>query len=318
MSIMIQKIYSITLSAFLVFGVWGFVPNPAHDIAHAQTCVAGDTVGNLQGYAVTDQVGKIYMSTESWNDDATTMGHPTSSYQFSVSYNRNLNTWDGIGWSPYVGLVDFGGVNADNITNRTARMNDIDGNSGWGNWDPVIDLSGVSYDNDPGGFEGSGWNGVYTLSNGADSVDDLVGLGNIDFSNVQLVEPPCAEAVDLILSSSSTGTASTIYNENCDINNVRIRWTTTDIVPGSCVTGEGLWSGGSGQSKSDNNVSGENASGSITSSNSPQVFTLICTGAGSGDDIVGRAIASCGTTTTDPGGPIDPTDGVVIPEFKEV
>jgi hypothetical protein len=313
MSITIKQIYSFTLSASLVFGAFMFMTDAIPDV-HAQTCSDGDTLGNLRGHAQTDNFGKIYMSTESWNDDAAAMGHSTTTFEFSVSYNRTLNTWDGFGWSPYAGTVDFGEINSDNITARTAEFTDVMGDTAWGNLNPVIDLSEVSYESDPGGFEGRGSHQGYTMINDLE-IDQPVGANTVDFSSVRLIKPPCNEAVDLFLSGTSGQRSSYIYQDTCPILKPNITWNTRDIESGSCVTGVGLWSGGSGVKKNDVDSQGELASDKITNENSPVTFKLICTGAGSDSRVTGTAIAQCGTTE----GPINPTpNGLLIPVFTEV
>ena len=297
-----KKIYSITITFALI--ATSLVIAPASEV-YAQ-CVPGETPGNLYGYAMTDEIGAIYMSTETWNDDPLSEGHATTSEEFFVSYDRQLDLWSGRGWNPHVGWVDFGDINAANITARTAEFESIKNNpAAWGNWDPLVDLSPVVYETDPGGFEGFATNGDYTIGGGDGSNDDYVGAGNIDFSNVglQVVPSTCDEAVNVLLNG-----VNILYNESCSISAPTIQWTSVDV--SNCQTSAGLWSspGLRGTTGS------ETASGSITTGNTPLVFRLKCIGDGSGADVFGTAIASCGT------GPdiIDPTTGIVIPEFKEV
>ncbi|MCA9352108.1 hypothetical protein KC866_01840 [Patescibacteria group bacterium] len=276
--------------------------------AYAQ-CNPGETSGNLYGVAMTDEIGAIYMSTESWNDDPLGEGHDATTVEFYVSYDRQSNTWNGRGWNPYAGWVDFGGTNAANITARTAEFESVKQDpDSWGNWDPTIDLSPVSYEVDPGEFVGLATNGDYTGGGGGAGDDDYVGAGNIDFSGVELQTTvgSCDETVDVLLNG-----VNILYQESCPISAPTIQWTTNDITPNSCETGVGLWTGGSGSSRADSGS--ETASANITDSNTPVVFQLHCEGADSGTTVTGTAFASCGTDD-----PIDPTQGIIIPEFREV
>lgn len=307
------KTLAIATTVIMAFGVFAVMPQAVI----AQTCSAGDTPGNLSGYATTDNIGKIYMSTQSWNDDASVEGHATSTYSFYVNYDRNNQLWSGRGWNAYVGWVDFGETDPSNSTSRQAEMESISNDpDAWGGWNPIIDLSGVSYTTDPGGFVGFGTNGEYTIDGGGSGDDDLVGAGNVDFSNVILDDQPCDERVDLTLNN-----VNTLYRQNCDISAPTIRWTTTGIVSGSCESHAGPWLGGLGVSKPDENLAGDVTAVDITSTNSPEAYVLKCTGSGSGANVFGEAYASCGTSDpSDPSDsdPIDPTTGIVIPEFKEV
>lgn len=314
------KIYGLILTcALVVSGIMMSVNNNPEPV-YAQTCNAGDSVGNLFGYATmsnlpsTDSKDRIYMSTESWNDYESV----TTSQQFAVNYNRQTGTWGGRGWSPEIGWVDFGENHPLNVTNKTATFEEIrtDTNGDWGNWNPIIELSDVSYNSDPGGFVGQGANADFT-GNSNIGHDDYIGAGYIDFSNVQLIESPCNEYVDVTLNNTNI-----LYQSSCDINNPTIRWTTTNIVPGSCQTAGGAWQGNAnGASKPDNNTGNSEQAGDITTTNTPQIVRLQCEGAGSGATIYGEAYASCGEIADCPPGEtciIDPTTGVVIPEFKEV
>jgi len=276
---------------------------PAHT-ALAQ-CTSGQTSGNLSGYATTENIGRIYMSTESWNTYET----PNTSTSFSVTYDQQTNTWDGRGWNEYVGWVDF------NI--REAELSGPrDNPTAWGNWYHVVDMSEVTYILDPGEFQGIGTNAEYTSNNGGSSTDDPVGAGDVSFTNVQLdnePDPGCDEYVDILLNG-----VNILYKETCNISSPTISWTTTDV--SNCVTDGGLW-----QNPGTRGTSGsQTASGSITEANTPVRFKLKCIGNQSGSEVTGIAFASCGPINDDDddddgdGNPIDPTSGVVIPDFKEV
>jgi hypothetical protein len=313
-----QQLYSFALAGILVFSVFTGISFET-PIAQAQ-CTAESGNGNLEGYAVMSNIpngndNRIYMSTESWNDEESTQ----TGESFGVTYNRQTDTWGGKGWSSEFGWVDFGEINSNNVTAQRAQFTEMvnDPNGYWGNWDADIDLSDVDYSSDPGGFSGYGVNGGKTATPD-DTLDSPVGVGFIDFSNVVLNnnELPCNEYVDVTLNN-----VNILQQENCNIPAPRIRWRTTNVVPGTCETVAGLWQGPTGASKPDDGA--ENATGDITATNSPQVFRLKCERQSSpGNYVYGEAYAICGETIgCDPN--VDPNcspigGGIVIPEFKEV
>lgn len=310
----VKKLNTLIIGSALVVSGSLVLISTTSTSTHAQ-CTSGNAA--LEGYATTsNNLGRIFMTDEAW-ESYTGL---TTSEDFAVTYNRELGTWSGKGHSDEVGWIDFGSFgNSNNVLERTAEIYEVreDTTGAWGNWDQTIYLDAVSYNQDPGGFEGEGVNAEYTsgLSNPG---DDPVGMGLIDFSNVILTDD-CDEninaSVDVFVNTSSA-TSSVIYQETCPIQNVELTWNTSDIISGSCVTDGGIW--GTTGSKADNNTTGEAIAGNdITAANTPQLFVLRCEVAGSpGTYIEGQAFASCGTT--DPGGPGNPADGIVIPEFKEV
>ncbi len=288
--------------------------------SHPQTtyaqCTSNDDSGNLYGYADTENFGRIYMSRTSWNDfEATQTTQP-----FSVSYNRQNDTWSGRGWNEIMGWVDFGETNSDNISLRRAEFESALANPGdYGNLVPqiylgdenivlqtgeTISVAGVAYSTNSGSFVGSGWNGDYTIANVGNGDDVAVGAGEITFANVSLVESPCQEYVDLLVNGEET-----YYQETCPITNPTLTWNTTNV--NNCVIGSDNWS--SPQGTSIGTSGSQNANVSV---NPSETFSLNCTGTQSGNTIQGIAIAVCGPTT---GGGDDPVvDNVVAPDFKEV
>ena len=73
MNTLMKKFYSITLGFALVatsFAAVSSVTSPTQQ-AYAQ-CTSGQSQGNLDGYAVSAELGKIYMSTDAWNADSLT------------------------------------------------------------------------------------------------------------------------------------------------------------------------------------------------------------------------------------------------------
>ena len=289
----------------------------AYQAAQAsRPCVPGETPGNVYGYLTTETIGNIYLSTESWNDNETAQ----TSVEFYVTYDRQLNRWGGRGWNELAGWVDFGLINPSNTLNQTAEFANVKADPiNYGNWNSLITgLGNVNYNQDTGQFVGTAINEKITINGGNTSIDDLVGAGEIGFEHVeyQTELTGCDETVNLFLNG-----VSTLYKSVCPISTPKITWTSESVI--DCETDAGLWQNPG--SRNPENTVGENASSSITTANSPQLFRLKCTGEGSGSTVYGTAIASCGPTDpNDPGGGsgggtgIDPTSGIVIPDFKEV
>lgn len=287
-----------------------------------RSCVPGETPGNIYGYLTTETLGNIYLSTESWNDNEAAQ----TSVEFYVSYDRQLNRWSGRGWNELAGWVDFGQMNPDNTLNQTAEFANVKadrlaGTFHYGNWNELITgLGNVRYDENAGQFLGTALNEKITINGGNTNIDDLVGAGEIEFQNVeyQTEITGCDETVNLFLNG-----VSTLYKTTCPIAAPKITWTSEAVI--DCETDAGLWQNPG--SRNPENTIGETASGAITTANSPELFRIRCMGEGSGSIVYGSAIASCGPITdpNDPGGGgtgggtgIDPTTGIVIPDFKEV
>lgn len=317
----IKKMYSfVTVMAFalaLAFPIIGTSP----EVVHAQMCNPGQTSGNLGGYAYSPHIGNIYMSTEAWNEHESS----ETTVSFSVSYDTQLQVWTGRGWNPYVGWIDFGGENTILTWYRQAQMESVVTDpSAWGYMNSIIDLSEVVYSTNAGSFVGYGTHGDFTIDGGTITTDTPVGAQLIDFSNVILDLDPgdCHERVDVLLNGQPV-----IYRQVCPIPAPLIQWASQDVT--NCTATQGLWTGDKGPSGE------EFASGSITGTNTPVTFRLSCTGVGSGATVYGEAYASCGEGSGpgDPGEPggggpggggpggggtIDPTTGVIIPDFREV
>ncbi|MCI5051454.1 MAG: hypothetical protein MRY57_04040 [Candidatus Pacebacteria bacterium] len=308
MNISMKKIYSVLTAGALVFGFLAFMPDAKN--VNAQACAAGQTAGNLYGYLETDEIGYIYLSTETWNDDPLGEGHGTTTQQVSVSYDRQAGTFSGRGWSPYAGWVDFGEVNTSNTADEIAEFespkNDPDS---WGNWDPVIDLSGIGYQTDPGGFTGTAFNGGYTyLPDG--SQDEFVGAGDISFENVSIIEPVCSQFVSLTLNG-----ASNIYQSSCPVSGtIQINWASENVT--NCFVDSSNWNISNNSSVPDEYQSGNNYTftGSVTDSNPTDTVRIRCTG-GNGQTITDSALVQCGSTVTPP---TPGTGGTVIPNYTEV
>jgi|AntAceMinimDraft_6_1070360.scaffolds.fasta_scaffold04620_5 hypothetical protein len=290
----------------LAFSFW-LVEVPR--LVDAQTCDPNETPGTLLGYALTENLGPIYLSTESWNQ--ANASEPTN-VSFFVDYDKQNGLWSGRGWNETVGWVDF---SYDTI-GKKARFEEPgkshdNGNDDWGNWPGVIDLgitqqiqSGdgnilitpVKYSPNTGGFNGLGLDS--SLTGGGDNPvdDDYVGAGIVDFSNVQFVKSDCQEYVDLFLDD-----VSILHNDVCPLPAPLIKWNSQGV--SNCQTVDGLWSNPGGRANK-NLLDNESASASITDVNSPVLFRLKCIGQQSGADVFGVAVASCGEKAVD-----DPDSG---------
>lgn len=322
-----KKLYSFGITTALLVTSFAFLP--PQQIVNAQACIPGESPGNLFGYAWSDEIGPIYMSSETWNADPLSEGHAQTSVGFYVTFDRQISLWGGRGWNPVVGWVDFGEVDSANIAQRRAEFESIKNNGdAWGDLESKIylgnetvelypgdfyEVPGITYETETGSFEGLAWNGTSTMAGSGPGDDDIVGAGSINFANVQLETEltNCDEAVNIVLNG-----VNVLYQETCSISKPTITWTSVDV--SNCRTNVGLWSLPGERGTSGNEL----ASGDITLANTPVIFRVRCTGDGSGASVYGTAYASCGPSTgcTNPDGcnPIDPTTGIVIPEFKEV
>lgn len=304
MKISQKKLYTFALTAVLVFGIYSQIPQKQ---VAAQACAAGQTAGNLYGYLETDEMGFIYLSTESWNDDLAGEGHEPTSLTFSASYDRQTNRFNGRGWSPYAGWVDFGEINTSNSANQIAEFESMKNNPGdWGNVTPEINLSSVNYQTDPGGFNGSAFHGNETSpgDNG-----NLYGAGNIDFSNVSIIQPACTQYVSLTLNG-----ASDIYRSSCPVSGtIQINWASENVA--DCFVDSNNWSAANNSSLPDEYQNGNNYTftGNVNDSSPQDTVKIRCLGS-NGQTVTDSATVSCGSTVTPPAG----TDGFVIPTYQEV
>lgn len=292
---LLSKITKTSLITTLLLGVW-LVEVPV--LVEAQTCDANETPGNLLGYAITENLGPIYMSTESWN--AANPSDPTS-VSFYVNYDKQSGLWNGRAWNETVGWVDFDYDTLEKEARFESPGEAYDsGSDEWGNWPGVIQLattqtvstdSGnisvtpVRYSTQIGSFTGLGLDAALTGEGSDPSEDDYVGAGLVDFANVQFVNSDCQEYVDLFINDISH-----LHNSVCPIATPRIKWTSQGV--SNCQTVEGLWNNPG--TRANQNISGENASGPITDVNTPVTFRIRCVGQQSGADVYGIATASCG------------------------
>ncbi len=291
-----KTITALLISALVIplFLSYWIIKNPSSHV-DAQTCDPNETPGNLLGYALTENLGPIYMSTESWNQ-----AYPSNqtTVSFYVVYDKQTGLWSGRGWNETVGWVDF----SYDVVGKQARFEQPgeaydNGSDEWGNWPGVIELgitqeldgeliTPVQYSNNTGGFIGLGLDASLTGGGTNPSDDEYVGAGVVDFSNVQFVNSDCREYVNLFLNDISV-----LHSTVCPINAPRIKWTSEGV--SNCQTVEGLWNNPG--TRANQNVSGETATGTINDTNTPVLFSIKCVGQQSGADVYGRAIASCGS-----------------------
>ena len=260
----------IFLSGMMLFAM--AIPHAIH--VSAQTCPAGD----LSGVAETDTLEDIYMSTQSWNNNNNTQ----SSISFQVSHN-NTNGWSGRGWSPYLGWIDFNG--------NSATLTTVAQNSKWGNFPTNIDLTGVTPEGNV-----QGYNGHYTAVDD-ETIDNLVGAGYINFSNV--IECPYitddrSEIINLYLDGQKN------LNGTCDVGTPEITWFSENVT--NCRTGSGPWVSPGSRPANRTTGSGEYLGELITKDNPSQSISLSCVGTITGSPITVTASGSCT--------PPSPIDGV--------
>lgn len=251
------------------------------------------TSGNLYGYIDTDNLGRIYLSTESWNDE--NVGNTTTT-NFSVNYDRQMGIWSGRGWAAgtnatgAIGWVDFSYDQVNHKVRFVIPGNDYDNHIlyTWGNWNAIVDLSRVNYSSQNGSFQGLGSDshqdtgGIFS-----DLEDDPIGSSTWTFDHVQFQDPACPEHVNLFLNGTSY-----LHKNKCDIEKTLIQWTTENVT--NCTATAGLWTLNTSR-PTQNTGTSVHANASITEANTPVIFKLTCTGLSDNQPVVGTAIASCGT-----------------------
>ena len=289
----LKKIGYSLMVASLVFGY------SATDMTFAQsgggTHSCSGASGNLYGYIDTENLGPVYLSTESWND----LNGTNTTVNFSVNYDRQMGIWSGRGWAAgtsatgAIGWVDFSYNQINDEVRFVAPGNDYDNNivDTWGNWTGVVDLSGVVYSNQNGSFQGTGLDShVDTGGVGSETDDDYVGSGEWTFEQVQFQDPACPQNVNLFLEGTSR-----LHRSTCDINNILIQWTTENVT--NCTATAGLWT--LNTPRLDQNTGTTTyANNPVTDANTPVMFKLQCTGAFDNQPVEGIAIASCGVLPT--------------------
>lgn len=315
---MIKKI-TITSLVFAMLAVVFSVPTPSQTFAQ---CIAGQQTGNLEGYILTENVGNIYISTDSWNENHAADNQTTES--FAVSYDRASNIWSGRGWNEQLGWIDFSGQRADGSSlPGHAIIEAIDQSpNGWGGLSPEISLNPISYSTDdfvasdgtvtPAGFQGTTNHSRPTITGAASSFDVNSGAGELTFELVRLVESPCDENVDVLVNSQPR-----LERNSCSIADPVVSWATENV--SGCTVGTGNWGVPSG---SNLGLTGSRTVPDVTESSSPQQYSVVCIGDETGEPVEQFAIATCGAVTdpTDPNNPNnpgDPTTGIQIDGIKE-
>jgi len=247
------------------------------------------TSGNLEGYITTDNVGPIYLSKESWNND-----NPSkpSNVDFYVNYDTERKMWSGRGWNEEVGWVNFDYDQQNKLARFIApgkeydRTHDSDPNNDepveWGNWRGIADLSSVYYSVQDGHFMGNARD--IDSSTGEGDSDEPVGSGNWSFENVSLVKPDCPEQINLLVNLKSR-----YHQKECPIKekSLIIQWTSEGVH--DCKSIAGPWELISRPiQNTGRNV--HNTSDIEARAN----FTIQCTGDYTGANVVKTATASCG------------------------
>ncbi len=309
--------FSIALIFLLAFVVKGSFLTKTIQKVQAKETAAGENdisacdgnFGNLYGYIQTEHLGKIYLSTESWNHDHQ---DETTDVVFYTNYDRQLGVWSGRGWNEKIGWVDFSYDQMHDIVRFEEPGEDYDNGvkDTWGNWRGEADLSDVVYAVANGEFHGEGIDRDDDTG-GGDAADSPVGSGKWFFDHVQFQDSPCEQSVNLFI-----GGTPYYYQKECPVQkeNMVIQWTTENIESGTCQSVAGLWDS---TSRPDQNTGTTvHANAQVTEDNSPVLFKLRCTGKYSGTDIEGIAVAACGKNG-DPNDPENPFIQLIKPILIE-
>ena len=276
-------------------------------VAEAGSCTQTNT-GNLRGYVETENLGRVYLSKESWDQD-----NPSrpAEVNFYVNYDPERNEWSGRGWNEAVGWVDFNYNQQEKKARFEApgeeydRLHDHDPNNDepveWGNWSGVIDLSGVSYSVQDGTFAGEGVD--VDTNTGEGDEDEPVGSGKWTFAQVSYTPSTCPERVNLLINLKSV-----YHKSTCPIadGELTIQWTSENVE--QCEAVAGPWTLGP--------VDPENTGTKVHNNaeiSDKAIFTIRCKGTYSGVDITRSAVASCGSSQTNGGG----DQGLITPVIIE-
>ncbi|MGB0925145.1 MAG: hypothetical protein ACPGTS_00365 [Minisyncoccia bacterium] len=288
-----------SLAAFSMVFVFFVYPEDINT-ANAQLC--GTPGSDLMGYIIVtnpvDGSDKIYISTDSWNNDPVNSANQTSEI-FSVEFDTTTNEWSGQGWMDNIGWIDFGTPN----TTDEATIRDMDNDPmAWGNANPIIDLGSVSYNNTTDVFVGVGENYGFTGVND-DQYDDEIGLGDLNFDNVSFGVTPCNPSVNVLISGASS---------QCSTGNADVIWNTRDV--NSCETFGGGWANPTSGTALTTAAPGVNTTESNATINmaanisgSGELVAITCLSDENGSSVIGQAYLNC-TNPIDPNDPSDPND----------
>ncbi len=295
-----------------------------NSFAFAQNgCANATSVVDLKGYITAtnirgghgDSQGRIYMSKESY-EDATGKNSPVD---FQVRLGKNTMTWEGMGWSEDIGWINFSGNQED----RIAFAQDVRGKENlWGYWNGDLDLSSVVYNNQTGSFFGYGVSANYTgignneeENSGQIEKDVMVGLGILDFSNVEIPETTnCDEWVSLFLVEGANKTTSRKHFMDCGQRRAKLAWTSENVH--DCKAVKGPWDNLNGPRNTKSLGEKSQLFFGKGGKSDKVLFGLECVGDDSGKKVAGYAAVSCGE--------IDSTEidsminQFIKPIFKEV
>lgn len=198
-----------------------------------------DTGDNVSGFAWSYNTGLIKL-----NNCVNNICDPVA---YGVNIDSNTGAFEGYGWSPNVGWVDFTGGNCGTGAHATFAGNGSATISGWikvisasqagnnsGGWNGCIKMAGqavngasygvtISSGTSPQQFSGQGWN-----ANSATvpaQFDQMVGESWVDFTGARYVK----ELSSIDLSIDHWNTTCTPTN-----NKINLTWQTTGITPGTC------------------------------------------------------------------------------------
>ncbi len=295
---LIQKTSAIFLLATaMAFGGSG------QSVSAQSGCESSSGSLNLSGYLLASNIeGKIYLDSDSYEGN--------TSEEFGVRYNKNSGLWEGKAWAENydggLGYIDF---SYDQI-NQKAIVSAVQNGNTWGNWDGVIDLSGVKYNNQTGSFLGSGQSMSFTGTGPKFENDVMVGLGLLDFTNVVIAQDTnCTEYVNLFIKEDNVPVSRKHYS-NCNNRKVRLVWSSENVH--ECKAVKGPWKNPGHRNV--NSIVGEESKSFFGSGNAEkELFSLECIGDDTRKPVIGYAMVACGETSLP-----ESVDAFIKPIFKEV
>jgi hypothetical protein len=192
------------------------------------------SANDVTGYACSNNIGCISLN------PSTSSGSPefAGTSFLGVTYNTATNEFGGQGYSPLVGLVDFGvscspamqaaeGASASGL--KCARVVNLIGSTSVqnGGWDGYIYLGGVQLAPDGIHFTGRGWDGNDTNRDNSNPSD--TGVGWLTFTatlqgdvgacgtatNLVATAQPTADLCSIGTASTPTGGGSTYWSWTC-------------------------------------------------------------------------------------------------------
>lgn len=294
----------------LLGGILGFfLPSLFRYRVDAESCTGNS--GNLEGYIQTQNLGKIYVSKESWDNDHP--GNPSDT-DFYVRYDTEQGIWSGKGFNEQVGWVDFDynqqGRKARFVAPNEEydRLHDSDSNNDepvrWGNWRGVADLSNVEYDVQHAKFVGTGID--KDPHTGGGDPDEVVGSGKWNFDNVALIKSSCPEQINLFFNVNGI-LRNSYHKSTCPIaeEELTLQWTSEGVH--DCESIAGPWDL---IARPDENTG--TSVHNTSDIDGVAYFKLKCIGDYTGNDVIRTAKASCGESTGGTGGQCEGNDCPII------